>query len=162
MSVRHCVQCNAITKKGIRCKRITCKYTTYCWQHTQLIRKFSVKKSTIPGAGNGLFTLKNIKKGDRIIEYTGEIIDNDKDDNELSIYGIGISNDKIIDAKSTQSELGRYSNDCRKESRRKKQCKNNNARFEDDGNDRVYLVATKRIRIGEEIFTDYGNEYWQE
>ena len=34
-----------------------------------------VKKSLIPGAGKGLFTTTPIKKGEKVIEYLGEIID---------------------------------------------------------------------------------------
>ena len=34
-----------------------------------------MKPSTIPGAGYGLFANRNYKKGEHIIEYTGEVID---------------------------------------------------------------------------------------
>ncbi|PZR24775.1 MAG: SET domain-containing protein-lysine N-methyltransferase, partial [Azospira oryzae] len=33
-----------------------------------------VKKSTLPGAGKGLFTKVFIPKGTRIIEYKGEVL----------------------------------------------------------------------------------------
>ena len=33
-----------------------------------------IKKSTIPNSGKGLFTKCDIKKGERIVEYLGEII----------------------------------------------------------------------------------------
>lgn len=163
MSVRDCVQCNALTKQGTSCKRTTCKYTTYCWQHTKSIRNFVIKESNIPGAGDGLYTLKNFKKGDKILPYTGDLIDipSDDDDDELLEYALTIG-DKIINAESTQSELTRYSNDCRIKNRRAGQCKNNNAQFDDVGNYEAYMVATKNIKAGEEIFTDYGNEYWRE
>ena len=35
---------------------------------------FEVKKSTIPGSGKGLFAKRDFKKGERILEYLGEII----------------------------------------------------------------------------------------
>ena len=33
-----------------------------------------VKKSTIPNSGKGLFTLNDLKKGDIVCEYEGELI----------------------------------------------------------------------------------------
>ena len=160
MSVRECVRCKATTRSGAACKRRTCKYTTYCWQHTIIISKLVIKKSGIPGAGDGLYTIKNIKKGDRILEYTGEIIENKVDDDKFYSYGLTVNN-IIIDAKSTQSQLGRYANDCQRRNKSQGHCKSNNAQFEYDEEDRAYLVATKRIRAGGEVFTAYGNEYWE-
>ena len=34
-----------------------------------------VKKSQLPKAGKGLFTTSNILKGEKVIEYKGELID---------------------------------------------------------------------------------------
>ncbi|MBL0329225.1 MAG: SET domain-containing protein-lysine N-methyltransferase [Bacteroidetes bacterium] len=50
---------------------------------------FIIKKSTIPGAGKGLFTKKDIKKGERIVEYLGEIVTEAELDRraENDIYG---------------------------------------------------------------------------
>ena len=68
-----------------------------------------------------------------------------------------------MNVESTQSELGRYSSHCRERNiKKKKQCISYNVQFEEYENYRVYLIATKDIKAGEEIFTDYGNEYWEE
>ncbi|MBK8291257.1 MAG: SET domain-containing protein [Flammeovirgaceae bacterium] len=39
-----------------------------------LEKKLIVKKSTLPGAGKGLFTKVSIPKGTRIVEYKGKIV----------------------------------------------------------------------------------------
>jgi SET domain-containing protein len=36
--------------------------------------KLSIKKSKIPGAGKGLFAEELIKRGEKVIEYTGDVI----------------------------------------------------------------------------------------
>ena len=38
-----------------------------------LEKQLVIKKSTIPGAGKGLYTKKPIKKGNRIVEYKGKV-----------------------------------------------------------------------------------------
>ena len=61
-----------------------------------------VKKSTLPYAGKGLFTKRDIKKGERFIEYLGEVITEKELDNraEKDIYGYAfyISKRRVIDA----------------------------------------------------------------
>ena len=50
---------------------------------------FVVKKSSLPGAGKGLYTKRDIKKGERIVEYLGEIVTEAELDRraEKDIYG---------------------------------------------------------------------------
>lgn len=120
-----------------------------------------VKKSRLPGAGKGLFTTKDIKKGKKIIEYRGEIIDwkeyckrvkEDKDG-----YLVYISRKKCIDAYNTPQYKARYANDAEGLIRSKKY--KNNAEYQIIG-DKVYLVATRDIKAGEEIFVSYSKDYW--
>lgn len=120
-----------------------------------------VKKSQLPGAGMGLFTTKDIKKGCKIIEYRGEIIDwkeyckrvkEDKDG-----YLAYISRKKCIDAYNTPQYKARYANDAEGLIKNKKF--KNNAEYQII-NDKVYIVATRDIRAGEEIFVSYSKEYW--
>lgn len=121
-----------------------------------------VKKSQLPGAGMGLFTTKDIKKGRKIIEYRGEIIDwkeyskrvkEDKDG-----YLVYISRKKCIDAYNTPQYKARYANDAEGLIKSKKF--KNNAEYQII-NDKVYIVATRDIRAGEEIFVRYSKEYWE-
>jgi len=119
-----------------------------------------VKPSGIPNAGMGLFTNADIKKGEKIIEYKGLITtwegaDHQDGDNEFVFY---VNEDHVIDASKDDTSLGRYANDA-KGLRRIKGFKNN-SEFMEDGL-RVFIVANKNIKAGEEIFTDYGPDYWK-
>ena len=68
-----------------------------------------IKKSKLPRAGKGLFTTRDIKKGERFVEYLGEIVDEAELDRraEKDIYGYAfyISKKKCIDAFHTPKEL---------------------------------------------------------
>ncbi|GAB4205423.1 MAG: hypothetical protein Fur0023_14260 [Bacteroidia bacterium] len=120
-----------------------------------------VKKSQLPDAGKGLFTTKDIKKGSKIIEYRGEIIDwkeyckrvkEDKDG-----YMVYISRKKCIDAYNTPQYKARYANDAEGLIKYKKF--KNNAEYQII-DDKVYIVATRDIKAGEEIFVSYSKDYW--
>jgi SET domain-containing protein len=156
-----CVKCSATTKTGKRCSRTTCKYFKFCYQHAKSILGLQIKKSTIPNTGQGLFTLKEIKKNEDITEYNGvKMTVEEANRKEESGYALLINKDTVIDGKSTQSCLGRYANMCR--SLNKPHCKGNNARFViNQKTKKVVLRATKKIKIGEEIFVSYGRSYWK-
>lgn len=120
-----------------------------------------VKKSQLPGAGKGLFTTKPIKKGTKIIEYRGEIIEwkeyRKRVKEEKDGYLFFIRRNKCIDAYNTPQYKARYANDANGIVRVKGL--KNNAQYEIH-NDRCYIVATRDIKAGEEIFVDYSKEYW--
>lgn len=120
-----------------------------------------VKKSQLPGAGKGLFTTKPIKKGTKIIEYRGEIIEwkeyRKRVKEEKDGYLFFIRRNKCIDAYYTPQYKARYANDANGIVRVKGL--KNNAQYEIH-NDKCYIVATRDIKAGEEIFVDYTKEYW--
>ena len=160
MSVRDCVQCAAPTLTGNRCKNRTCIYTEFCNIHAKSILGLVLKKSGIPNSGKGLFTLVDIKKKQNIVRYTGEIISQDEHNIRDSGYGLKLSDNKIMDARSTQSCIGRYSNTCKTANKRAKHCKDNNARFViNPRNDTVWIRATKNIPANSEIFVSYGRGF---
>lgn len=120
-----------------------------------------VKKSTLPNAGKGLFTDKAIKKGTKIIEYKGEIIDwkeyekrvlEDKDG-----YLFYINKKRCIDAFATPQHKARYANDAAGLSRVKGLKNNSTYQIFDD---KCYIVSERDIAAGEEIFVSYSKEYW--
>jgi len=120
-----------------------------------------VKKSTLPGAGKGLFTSKRILKDEKIVEYKGEIIDwkeyekrvkEDKDG-----YLFYINKKRCIDAYNTPQYKARYANDAAGLSRVKGL--KNNAVYE-IFDDKCFIVATRDIESGEEIFVSYSKDYW--
>jgi len=123
-----------------------------------------VKKSKIPGGGNGLFTTSNIQKGDLIVEYKGKKrtleqckkLYGEKLDKAPYLYIISKNN--YIDAQYTINELGRYANDANGLIQ-VKGLKNNAEYVNIKG--RPYIVATKNIKPLSEILVDYGNEYWK-
>lgn len=120
-----------------------------------------VKKSRLPNAGKGLFTTKAIKKGEKVIEYKGEIIDwkeySKRVNENKDGYLFFISRKRCIDAYSTPQYKARYANDAHGISRTKGL--KNNAIYDIFG-DKCYIVAARDIKAGEEIFVDYSKEYW--
>ena len=121
----------------------------------------TVKKSTLPNAGKGLFTDKPIKKGEKIIEYKGEIIDWKEYEKRVlenkDGYLFFINKKRCIDAWSTPQHKARYANDAAGLSRVKGI--KNNSDYEIFG-DKCYIVSSRDIKAGEEIFVNYTKEYW--
>jgi exonuclease III len=118
-----------------------------------------VKLSNIPGAGYGLFANKTFKKGERIIIYTGEIIDESTktqrypdDDGEYVMY---VMRDMYIDAVDpNNSSVARYINSSGGGY--------NNAKispYHRNGEHYMSIVATRNITPGQEIFMPYGSSY---
>jgi SET domain-containing protein len=119
-----------------------------------------VKKSTIPGSGNGLFTNKFIPAGTRIIEYKGKVTTwkeaNHEDGENGYIYYM--KRNHVIDAKPYKSALARYANDAR--GLTKVKGIKNNCEYIEEGA-QVFIHATKDILPGSEILVPYGPEYWE-
>lgn len=120
-----------------------------------------VKTSTLPNSGKGLFTDKPIKKGKKIIEYKGEIIDwkeyEERVKEDKDGYLFFINKKRCIDAFATPEFKARYANDAEGLSRVKGL--KNNSSYEIFG-DQCYIVSERDIEAGEEIFVDYTKEYW--
>ncbi len=123
-----------------------------------------VQESTLPGSGKGLFTDTAFKKGDKICEYEGEYVTWKEcqrrcDEGELhrASYFFYINSQNCIDAYPQFDSLARYANDAKGFSRIKGI--NNNAEYQIIKKV-PYIVATKSIPAGSEIFVSYGKEYW--
>jgi uncharacterized protein len=121
----------------------------------------TVKTSQLPKAGKGLFTSTPIKKGDKVIEYKGEIIDwkeyEKRVERDEDGYLFFINKKRCIDAWNTPQHKARYANDAAGLSRVKGL--KNNSEYEIEG-DKCFIVATRDIAAGEEIFVSYTKEYW--
>lgn len=101
--------------------------------------------------GLGLFADEDIKKGEMIIEYIGNIL-TDKETDKIpdSRYIFSVSKNYNIDG-TPRWNLARYCNhscDGNAESDVKKK--------------RVFIKAIKNIKKGDEIVYDYGEEYFVE
>ena len=125
-----------------------------------LEKQVIVKKSTLQGAGKGLFAKKFIPKATRIVEYKGKVTTwkdvNSRDGNNGYIYYV--TRNHVIDASSYPRALARYANDAN--GLFKVKGLRNNARYTEDGVI-VYIESTVDIPAGAEIFVEYGKEYWQ-
>ena len=118
-----------------------------------------IRRSTIPGAGKGLFTKKAIAKGTLIVEYKGNITTWKavQESDVFNGYVFYISRNQVVDARRTKKALGRYANDARGLNRIKG-VRNNAVYTVKQG--KVFIQATRNIPAGAEILVDYGREYW--
>jgi hypothetical protein len=112
-------------------------------------KPYTVKRSI---AGLGLFATVPLKRGDFIIEYTGEHIPTEEADRRGGKYLFIVSDTETIDGKGREN-TARYINHS---------CTPNAEAELDEDELRVRIYARKRIEPGEEIFYDYGKEYWEE
>jgi SET domain-containing protein len=97
--------------------------------------------------GLGLFTLRAIKKGQRIIEYVGTIITNEEADRRGGKYLFELDEKRAVDGHA-RSNTARYINhSCRP-----------NAEGLTTGS-RIWIWAMRDIKAGEELTLNYGKEY---
>jgi len=149
-------QCAYKDEKGKRCKT-TCTLThPYCEEHTASELFFKVAQSLVPFAGLGLFTLKKIKKGEVALLYEGEKLTveqyNKRYDKEgHGEYGMTLGKKHVIDARKTSSGLGRFVCDFTGSDK-----KANVEYLDNEGV--IEIVAKKKIKPGEELLVDYGDE----
>ncbi len=109
--------------------------------------KLKVKKSV---AGLGLYTESEIEKGKCIIEYWGRTITPAEEYTINSKYLFEIHSRRTIDG-SARANIARYINHS---------CRSNAEPEIRKG--RVFIMAKRAIKQGEEITYDYGKEYWNE
>lgn len=120
-----------------------------------------VKRSRLPGAGKGLYTTKAIRKESKIIEYRGEIIGYQeyrrRARKEADQYLFYLRRDLCIDAMHTLQYKARYANDAAGITRVKGL--RNNSDYIIFG-DKCFIVASRDIKAGEEIYVNYTKPYW--
>ena len=116
---------------------------------------FEIRTSTIEGAGIGLFARHAIGEEDTIGYYTGEVITEKEfhdPDRPFSAYVMWVTKDHILVGEGPKANYTRYIN------------------HDDEPN--AFLVVSSRwktarfqalrdIELGEEIFFDYGEDYWE-
>jgi SET domain-containing protein len=100
--------------------------------------------------GLGLFTLKPIAAGTRIIEYKGPILDEDEAEETGGKYLFELDDEHVIDGRA-RSNIARYINHA---------C-SPNAEERTVGR-RIWIWSRRDIEAGEEITIDYGREYFDE
>jgi hypothetical protein len=116
---------------------------------------FEIRTSTVKGAGRGLFTKVPITEEGTIGHYTGEIIGEQEfydPERPFSAYVLWVCRTHIIIGEGPKANYTRYIN------------------HSDEPN--AFLVVSSRwktarfealrdIEPGEEIFFDYGEDYWE-
>jgi Proteins containing SET domain len=101
-------------------------------------------------AGLGLYTFDPIEKGACIIEYTGRILTPEENKTVENQYLFWISRTKTLDG-SPRSNTARYINhSCRP-----------NCEI-DVYRGRIYILAKRDIKAGEELNYDYDTEFFDE
>jgi SET domain-containing protein len=117
-------------------------------------RRIAVRRSPIHG--NGVYALVDIAKGERIIEYVGEVISWKKamkrhphdEANPHHTFFFDIDNDQVIDGGVGGNSSRWINHSC------KPNCKAQQKNI--DGHERVFIKAKRDIAAGEELFYDYG------
>jgi SET domain-containing protein len=116
---------------------------------------FEIRTSTIEGAGMGLFAKHAIGEENTIGYYTGEVITEKEfhdPDRPFSAYVLWVTKDHILVGEGPKANYTRYIN------------------HDDEPN--AFLIVSSRwktarfqalvnIEPGEEIFFDYGEDYWE-
>ena len=101
-------------------------------------------------SGLGLYTFDPIKKGACIIEYTGRMLTPEENKTVENQYLFRISRTKTLDG-SPRSNTARYINhSCRP-----------NCEI-DVYRGRIYILANRNIKAGEELNYDYDTEFFDE
>jgi len=107
----------------------------------------TVKRSS---AGLGLFTLQAFKKGDRIIEYTGEVISEAEANRRGGKYLFELNDHWTIDGKG-RNNIARYINHS---------CRPNSYPELNETETAVFIYAKRNIAPNEEITYNYGVDYF--
>ena len=102
-------------------------------------------------SGLGLFSLKSIPAGKRIVEYTGPLVSNAEVERRTKgKYFFGVNTKWSIDG-TPRSNLARYVNHS---------CRPNCEAILSKR--RVWIWSKRAIKAGEELSYDYGKEYFED
>jgi uncharacterized protein len=101
-------------------------------------------------AGKGIFALEAIPKGKRIIEYIGKQVPVEKQESQTGRYLFTTGRKKMIDG-NIKENIARFINhSCRPN------CEARGPRG------KVYIYSLRKIKAGEELTYDYGDEYFED
>ena len=100
--------------------------------------------------GLGLFTLRAIPRGRRIIEYFGPVITTEEADRKGGKYLFELDDDHAIDGSDRRNTARYINHSCRP-----------NAKGYTSGR-RIWIWSLRAIKSGEQITINYGREYLDE
>ena len=142
----------------------TCKTRNqYRPQPSKRPKIVKVAQSRIPGAGLGLFLMEDAHKGEFVARYSGQAITRAENETRTSHYRIKISGNLFLDAEKPHHFEGRLINDGRRAGKgvnvrfsagyRLNTCSTTDFKW-------IRIFATRNIKAGEELYLDYGSEFW--
>lgn len=146
----NCPTCNGITKAGTVCRLKTCKFAPKCYHHTPI----KIGPSQIPNAGRGMFSRRDIRKGEIISNYTlgtkKMTLDQFKRayPSGRATHVWSADGRTFYDARDANKSVAGMAN-------RAPKGKRNNARITGSGS----IIATARIPADREILVSYGSGY---
>jgi len=117
------------------------------------MKLYRVKKSNIDKNGQGLYAIKDIKEGTRIIDYVGKIItkkkteESEKFDNSKPIYLFDLNTRHDLDGDVSWNTARLINHSCL-----------NNCDYKGKGL-KLWVTAIRDIKKGEELTCDYGFSY---
>ena len=90
-----------------------------CWNHLARDAGLRVKRSTVPGAGRGLFAERDFEAGADLGAYSGlEVADLGAGGDRSGAYALEVKRGLLIDAAPTNAAVTRFANDARGTSKR--------------------------------------------
>ena len=113
----------------------------------QAVRRINVRESAVHG--RGVYATHFIRKGTRIIEYTGQRVSWEgapDDENDPHTFNFGLENGEVINPDVGGNDA-RWINHC---------CDPNCEAIEEDN--RIFVYSICDIEAGEELFYDYAME----
>ncbi|HZT61430.1 MAG TPA: SET domain-containing protein [Pyrinomonadaceae bacterium] len=110
--------------------------------------KSLIVKRTVTGLG--LFTLKPIKSGKRIVEYTGPLVTNEEVKRRRGRYFFEVDEKYSIDG-SPRSNTARYINHS---------CRPNCEAYVYGR--RIWIYSKRDIKAGEQLTYNYGQDYFDQ
>jgi len=117
------------------------------------MKLYKITKSNIDKNGRGLYATRDIKEGTRIIDYVGKIItkkqteESQKFDNAKPIYLFNLNKKYDMDGDVSWNTARLINHSC-----------SNNCDYNGTGL-KLWVIAIKDIKKGEEITADYGFGY---
>jgi hypothetical protein len=159
-------RCAAFNQKGAQCGRRT-KKGHHCSAHMRLLQRLAIGKSTVPGAGMGLFVArgknaKGFKKGERVCLYTGDWIQLFPDQESGGTYFVELNRNLALDGARTNTALGRWANAPLGGERPDGRPLTANAELVPHHiSKQAAIKALRDIDPGEEILVNYGAAYWR-
>lgn len=149
-------------------------YMPMCTRHLKTVYGVEIKQTIlvdndmVPYRFLGLFATRDFKRGEFILPYLGEIVNmqtvNERygfTNDTVAPYVLQMDNDTYIDAMHIRS-AGGMANMCQSHDTMRSGNKLfNNAKFKTKPEFYPYMEACKKIRIGDEIFVNYGDTYFK-